>query len=291
MKKQLRTLTALGAVLALCAACGQAKAGRALPDGDQAATYVSAKFQKAMEAMDETLGKQRNTTTSFDTYFRIDDKWAHNTVTASRQGTPESKITRNKSVKKPDQYQNTYSPAKDPLDYVEIGPGFKDAAPTSWVSMPKAKITVSCGWGGIISACHMTQAVARAYNANNKVVTKAKSLPGGKTELTADVTLGAFLDAKVEQLPSSLSALISDEMRKEVVPTKVVINADNTLDQIVMDAKIDKSGHHVELHEEFHVTGAASPNDFPALPDPSQITPLPDKAAVDAFYDKLSGGK
>lgn len=55
-----------------------------------------------------------------------------------------------------------------------------------------------------------------------------------------------------------------------------------------MRAKFDGDGHRLELRYDFRFTGPATPRDLPTVPDPSQVTALPDNAAKQDFYRRLS---
>jgi hypothetical protein len=290
MKQRATTMmAAVAAVLLLATACGQARAGTALPKGDDAAAYVSAKFKGVMDKLSDTLGTQRDTTAAFETYFRLDEKWLRATITSARLGSPETRVSRNHSQKNPDESLDNFIPADGTVSYMHLGPVYKSLAPTVWVSMPKPESgnTLVCAWAGIAPACKMVSAVQRAVGADKKAVTGARTLPDGKTEITAAVPLGAFLEARVEVLPQSALDQIGTELRKEIVPTKITIGPDGVLSQIVMEATLSKENHRIELREDFRFTGKATPQDFPKLPDPAEVTVLPDRPAVDDFYRRL----
>lgn len=289
-KRPTTILCVLGAVLALTTACGQARAGSAVPKGADAATYVGTKFETAMNKLQDTIGDLRDVTSDSSAYFRFDEKYIRSTISAARTGSPESRVSRHRSQKNPDESIDWYTPADGTVEYAYLGPAYKTLAPTPWISMlkPAAGMTLPCAWSGIITACKMADAIAVAYNADKKIVKGAKSLPEKRTELTADVPFGKFLERRVEILPTSISGAITDEMKKAPVTTTVSLNADGTLNQIVMDAKIEGGGHKVELRYDFRFTGKASAQDMPKLPtDAAQITVLPDKAAKDDFYRRL----
>jgi hypothetical protein len=283
------TVAVVGAVLMLATACGQARAGTALPKGDDAASYISAKFQNAMNQLQRTIGAQRDTTASSDAYFRIDDKWLHSIVTSARLGSPEARISRNRSQKNPDESLESFTPAGGKVNYLHLGPVYKSLAPTSWVSMPKPETGNApiCSWGGVMPACKMADAVALAVNADKKAVKSARSFPDGRVELAADITLDNFLAARVEVLPQSALSQLSDAIRQEIIPTKITLVRDGTLGQLSMEAKISKDNHNVELRYDYKFTGKATAQDFPKTPDPADVTPLPDQPAVDDFYRRL----
>ncbi|WP_409489770.1 hypothetical protein [Amycolatopsis sp. cmx-11-12] len=293
-KRPTTILCVLGAVLALTTACGQARAGTAVPKGDDAATYVGTKFEAAMNKLQDTIGDQRDVTSESGAYFRFDEKYVRSTISSARTGSPEGRVSRQRSQKNPDDSIDWYTPAEGAVEYVYLGPVYKSLAPTAWVSMPKSEagLTIPCAWVGIITACKMADAIAVSYNADKKIVKGAKSLPDKRIELTADVPFGKFIERRVEILPPSISGAITEEMKKAPVPTTVSLNPDGTLNQIVMDAKIEGGGHKIELRYDFRFTGKATTQDLPKLPDASQITVLPDKAAKDDFnrrFNELKG--
>ncbi|WP_091293687.1 hypothetical protein [Amycolatopsis xylanica] len=288
MKRRPTTYLALGSVLLLAAAgCGQAKAGTALPKGEDATAYVNAKFAGAMDKLDASLDRP-NTKTSHDAYIRLDDKWLHNIITASRQGSPESRVSRNRSEKNPDESLDTFIPAEGQVEYMHLGPVYKSLAPTAWVSMPKpANLGPLCAYSGVITACKMADTITRSVRADKRAVKGARSTPDGKTEVSVDVTLDAFLTSRVEVLPPSALDMIGPELRKQIIPTKFVVDADGKLSTISMEAKFEGGGHKMELKYDFRFLGPASPQDFPKIPDPADVTVLPDDAAVDDFYKRL----
>lgn len=102
----------LGAILALVSACGTAKAGTALPKGDDAADYVGGKFEQVIGKLGDAITDTRDVTNSLDAYFKFDDKWIHSTVTSARTGNPESRAVRHRSQKNPDEIIDTYTPAE-----------------------------------------------------------------------------------------------------------------------------------------------------------------------------------
>ncbi|WP_326568130.1 hypothetical protein VSH64_41165 [Amycolatopsis rhabdoformis] len=288
-KRARRATLALGAVLLLATACGQARAGTALPNGDQASAYVGAKFEKAMSKLEDSILDARDVTNSADAYFKFDDKWIHSVITSARTGSPESRVVHNRSQKNPDEIIDTFTPAAGTLDYVYLGPTYKSLEPTSWVSMPKpeAGLIQPCAWGGVLTACKMANAVDDSYNADKKAVRGAKSAADGSAELTVNVPFSQFLDKRVELLPDSLLKLVGPQLNKSVIPTTIKLKPDGSLAEFVMAAKFSGDGHNIELNYDFRFTGKATAQDLPKLPDASQITALPDDAAKADFYRRL----
>lgn len=291
MRKRPTAIFVLGALLVLVSACGQAKAGTALPKGDDAADYVGAKFEQVIDKLSDAITDSRDVTNSLDAYFKFDDKWIHSTVTSARTGSPESRAVRHRSQKNPDEIIDTYTPADGTVEYTYLGPVYvqKGVSPTAWVSMPKPEggLVVPCAWGGVLTPCRMADSTVAAYKADKRAVRGAKSLGDGKTALTVNVPFGVFVEKRVEILPASLTSQIGPELKKAAVPATITLNPDGSLVSFVMEAKFAGDGHQLELKYEFRFTGKASLQDMPKLPEASQITVLPDRAAMDDFYRRL----
>ena len=287
-KRPTKVICVLGALLTLTA-CGQAKAGTALPKSDDAANYVGAKFEQTMNKLETTIVSARDVTNSTDAYFRFDDKYVHSVISSARTGNPESRVSRNRSIKNPDESLDTFEPGDGAVEYLHLGPVYKSLAPTPWVSMPKADggLIQPCVWEGVLSACKMADAVDDAYNADKRAVRGAKSMGEGKTALTVNVPFSVFLDNRVEVLPDSMLAQVGDELKKAQIPATITLNPDGSLVTFLMEAKFEGDGHKLELRYEFKFTGKATTQDLPATPDVSQVTALPDDAAKKDFYRRL----
>ena len=291
MSKRPKAIFALVALLVLVSACGQAKAGTALPKGDDAADYVGAKFEQVIGKLGDAITDTRDVTNSLDAYFKFDDKWVHSVITSARTGSPESRAVRHRSLKNPDEIIDTYTPADGAVEYTYLGPVYvqKGVSPTAWVSMPKpeAGTVLPCAWGGVLTPCKMAASALDAYKADKRAVRGAKSLGDGKTALTVNVPFAVFVKNRVEVLPQSLVDQIGPELKKAAVPATITLNPDGSLVSFVMEAKFGGDGHQLELKYDFRFTGKASLQDMPKLPDAAQITVLPDRAAMDAFYRRL----
>ncbi|WP_370970436.1 hypothetical protein [Amycolatopsis sp. cg9] len=291
MRKRPTATFVLGALLALVSACGQAKAGTALAKGDDAADYVGGKFEQVIGKLSDAITDTRDVTNSLDAYFKFDDKWIHSTVTSARTGSPESRAVRHRSQKNPDEIIDTYTPADGTVEYTYLGPMYvqKGVSPTAWVSMPKpeAGLVQPCVWGGVLTPCRMADSTIAAYQADKRAVRGAKSLGDGKTALTVTVPFEVFVKNRVEILPKSITDQIGPELKKAPVPATITLNPDGSLVSFGMEAKFSGDGHNLELKYDFRFTGKASLQDMPKLPDASQITVLPDRAAMNEFYRKL----
>jgi hypothetical protein len=278
-----RYLASAAVILALAAGCGQARAGTALPKGEDASSYVGAKFEQAMAKLTDKLKDTHDAASSVQDYFRVDDKYAQGTLTAARVGSPESRIVRNRGVKNPDEVIDTFTPAEGAVEYTYLGPAYRSLAPTAWVSTPKpeAGLASPCRWPGLIKPCNMANAVRAAYGTDKRAVKSARSTGDGKTELTVDVTLDTFLEERVITLPTKVREKVTDDLRKGVIPTVITLNSDGSPTSFVMDAKLEGDGHKVELRFDFKFTDKATAQDLPKIPDAAQVTVLDQAGAVD----------
>lgn len=287
MAGPVRRLASVAVILALAAGCGQARAGTALPKGEDASSYVGAKFEQAMDKLKDKLKDTRDTTSSLDQTFRIDEKTAKGTLTTVRTGSPESRVLRNRA-QNPDEVIDTFTPGEGTVDYTYLGPVYRSLAPTPWVSTPKpaAGLINPCTWQGLIVPCRMANAAFAAFKADKRAVKSARSLGDGKIELAVDVTLGTFLDEMVILMPPKLRERVGETLKKALIPTVITLNPDGSPESLVMNAKADGDGHEVELHYDFKLTGKANPQDLPKIPDPTQLTVL-DQAGADDFHRRL----
>jgi len=290
MAGPVRRLAGVAVILALVASCGQARAGNALPKGEDASSYVGAKFEQAMAGLQTRLANTHDIASSLDFSFRVDDKWFHNVITTTRAGSPESRAFHNRSLRNPDEVIDGFTPAEGTVEYTYLGAVYRSLAPTPWISTPKAEagLVQPCAWTGLTVPCKMANAVGAAHDADKRVVRSAKSRTDGRIELTVDVTLGIFLDQRVINLPPSLRTSVGGDLEKSAIPTVIALNNDGSLASFVMNAKLEGGGHRVELLYDFKFTGRASAQDFPRTPDPAQLTVLPDKAAADDFKRRLN---
>jgi len=289
MAGPVRRLASAAVILALAAGCGQARAGTALPKGDDASAYVGAKFEQAMAKLRERIAYTKDATSSLDKYFRVDDKFVHAVLGTVRTGSPESRVLRNHSLRNPDDILDTFTPAAGAVEYAYHGAAYKSLAPTPWVSIPKPNggaLIEPCSWVGLVTPCRMANAAFTAYEADKGAVKGAKSMGDGKIELIVEVPLGTFFDERVLTLPPKLSEKVSEKLKKSAIPTTITMNADGSPTSFIMEAKFDGDGHKIELRFDFKFTGQASAQDLPNVPDPAQLTVL-DQSGANEYYRRL----
>lgn len=286
-----RTRARLAALLTcaglLASACGSAKAGTAVPNGDDAATYVSAKFADRLKALSGQFAGDESRKSVLDTFARFDTKKINSTITAVQFGNPPARLSKNHSNLDSNEYLDSYHPANSPVEYLLLGPVYSSLAPTHWVSMPyTAGEENECYWAGAQDVCKMLGAVSDSVS-QGKAAKSANSRPDGSVELTADVTLNAFLDNRVIVFPDSIRNQFDDSMKNQVLATRIVLDPRGVLTEIQMSGKIDGSGHELEITMHYRLDGKPSDNDLPKVPAASDVTALRDSAAVSDFYARL----
>jgi hypothetical protein len=285
--RRMSRLAAAVAALVLVAGCGQAQAGSALPKGEDAANYVSAKFASTLETLSEEFTGSEQRKSKLDKLARIDDKSTDSTITAVQFGRPAGRLAKNHSNKDSTEYLDSYHPAGSPVEYTLLGPRYASLAPTPWISEPYTGGDLNgCFWSGYQDVCKMLQAVSDSVG-KARAAKKAKSLPDGSVELSAEVPLGIFLDNRVIVFPDRLLSSISAEMRTGVIPARVVLDPRGKLKLAEMNGKVSGNGHEVEIRMTYQLLDAPTAKDLPSPPAPAEVTVLADQAAVDDFYRRM----
>jgi hypothetical protein len=288
----------LMSVSVLVASCGQAKAGTALPRGEDAAAYVSAKFESTLEKLSDKMSTHDAVKATLKTRFLIGGQGVNGTDTTAQTGKQEASILHNASNTDLNDRIDYLHPAGSPVDFVLLGPTYSSLAPTPWVSEPHLPGDYGpCVTGDTYhTACKMLNAVVTATK-KNQAVKYAKQLADGSVVLQADVTVQAFLDAEVIAIPQDTRSKMTDQMLQQLLHSTITIDPQGKLHEVDMTAKFTsktQTGKDVafDIDYNFQITGPATPADIPQAPGASQVTVLPDQNAVDDFNarkDKIQG--
>lgn len=287
MNRTVHRAVAMGLGLVLLAGCGQSKVATAIPDGDDAAAYVTAKFADQLAALNKDVAGNDSRKAKTDRFARIDDKKSDSTLSAVQIGRPPARFVKNHSNRNSNEFLDIYHPAGSPVEYLLLGPVYSSLAPTQWVSTPYTSgQRNACFWEGYRDVCRMLSAVATSFE-QGAAGKQARSLPDGSVELTAEVALDMFFKEEIISFPEDLLTRVSEEMRKEPVAAKVVLDNAGKLKQIEMNGLIKGDGHEVEIRMKYQVLDPPTENDLPKIPDPAEVTNLPDATAVRDFYDRM----
>ncbi|AXB46860.1 hypothetical protein A4R43_34085 [Amycolatopsis albispora] len=285
-----RRAAALAASLLLLAGCAQGRAGTAIPDGDEAAGYVSAKFTETLDKLEEDFGAMKPRKATLDKVFHVNGEGIDTQISTVQVGKPLSELVRNHSKVDLNDYTDALYPASGTTNYTLLGPTYASLAPTPWVSMPRNFAVGeigACSTGMYLTPCKMINAMVKATK-ENKAAKSAKRLPDGSVELQVDITLRHFVEFKIELFPDDLIAKFTDEMMNTIIATKITLTPQNTASKIEMNGTFSgksKTGNDakIDINYLFQITEGATEKDIPAVPDASQVTVLPDQAAVDDF--------
>ncbi|RZQ64085.1 hypothetical protein [Amycolatopsis suaedae] len=288
LTRRITRFTALACVALLATGCAQGRAGTALPDGDQAANYVTEKFRTKLEGLKGEFSGDKSRKARLESFARIGEKNANTTLDSVQFGSPPSRFVQLRSNKDAGDFREFLHPAGDPLDYMHLGPVYSSLASTPWVSREyTGGNLIECYWNGMIDACKLVASVESSVKeGSGKAAKRAKSLPDGGVELVADVPLRVFIKERVVVFPESLASKITEEQKGKTFPTTVVLNADGGLVRVEMVGVIPGPSE-VEVRIKYENLGPATARDIPKKPDAAQITHLPDRAAVDEFHRKL----
>jgi len=267
--------------------CGTARAGSAVPNGEQAATYVTDKFAKKLSGLrSEFTGKQARKSL-LTKFVRVDNFSSDGTVTGVQIGQPPSRVSKNQGSRTASEYLISFHPGGSPFEYLQLGPAYSRLAPTPWVSLPYTLGDADeCIWSGVQDACEILQSIGDSFT-QGRTAKNASSKSDGSIELTAEVTLGTLLDNKLLTFEPELLQRIDDKMKSQTIPARVILDAESKLREIDLTGIVADNGHEVEVKMSFRIDGEPSTDDLPQIPDPSQVTTLSDKAAIDSFYEGL----
>lgn len=263
-----------------------------MPNGDEAAAYVSAKFADKLKSLAGQFNGNAARKSVQDTFARFDSRKINSTITAIQLGDPPARLSKNHSNLDSNEYLDSYHPANSPVEYLLLGPVYASLAPTHWVSTPYTAGDLNeCYWSGAQDVCKMLQAVSDSIDGGKvdggKAAKSANSLPGGAVELTAEVTLSAFLDNRVIVFPDSISSQFDASMKSRPLQTKITLDADGKLTDLKMSGRIDGDGHQLEINIHYRLDGVPTDNDLPKVPAASEVTALTDSAAVSDFYARM----
>jgi len=287
MANQVTRIAALSLAVVLTAGCGQGLKATAIPDGDAAAEYVTAKFSAQLDVLEKDFTGNEARKSKIDKFARIDDKKMDSTIEAFQVGRPPARLAKNHSNRNSNEFLDSYHPAGSPIEYLLLGPIYTPLAPTPWVSMPyKGGNYNACFWEGYQDVCKMLTVVSRSFE-KGAAGRQAKSFPDGTVELTAEVPLQMVLDERVIAFPEDLLSRVTDEMKKEPLSSKIILDGAGKLRQLDMTGLVKGEGHELEIRTSYQVLGEPTESELPKIPDPAQVTNLVDEAAIADFYDRM----
>lgn len=289
---------AIGAVLAITGCAAGPVAGTGFADQTALDKYSSAKFQKQLDLLDESLEKRSpfiSKTATLDItgngYHHL--SWGEDgggkELTTALMGNPPA-VAVNIQSSQAGATLDTYHPAGSKYDYTLLGSAYRALAPTTWVAEPTvydSDITMNapytpdfCQVYGLNFVCGLRFAIEYTMESEDasKMVKQVITRPDGSNELRATVKLESLLPGTVLIAtiypPDSWTSRITDEMRNTWVPVRIWQDPDGFLKKIEVNAKIDGEGQTFTVQNGFEITGTSERTDFPAAPSKLDVTIL-----------------
>ncbi|MBE1467224.1 hypothetical protein [Kibdelosporangium phytohabitans] len=283
------TRLALVALL-LTAGCGQSVTGVAVPDPEAARQATAGLYSSSVKAVEKYIRETRDFRGTIFFYAAVNERKSGSDVDITMRGVPPSTIIKSRSKTPPGYDYDIYHPANDPLDYVRLGKAYTSIAPTPWVSMQTTGADIDCAITGIQTLCK----IISALDATDKAPppgrdTTGTRLPDGSTEVRTDITLKAFVDNAVINIPADVAKLIDPELMSRLVAVKIVVNSDRTLRKAEVRGEVRSAKTKVQVEVGYESRGPSDATDFPAAPPPGEITALPaDRAARTDFWNRMA---
>ncbi|MEV4317570.1 hypothetical protein [Actinocrispum sp. NPDC049592] len=271
------------------AACGQAVSGSPAPNPEAARQAADRTLDQGVAAMGKYVQTSANFRGTVFRYATIDDKGSGSEVEVSRMGQPAAVMTKIHSTSHSGFDYDVFHPAGSALDYVRLGPGYAKLAPTKWVSMAAFSASdFSCAMPGLQTLCKLTDTIdATRKAAPPGLSTETRRLDDGGTDIETSITLKAFLDATVIPIPADITTRIDPDMTGKLIPVRLTLNSDGTFRRIEVNGAVLGKAGKVQLQVGYETKGPSASDDYPPVPQPAEVTALPDKAAVDDFWARL----
>lgn len=288
MRKWLPRVAVLVASVVLAAGCTTGRVGKPIPNGDDVAKYVGAKFSSTLERVADDLDNDEPHKSTLRSFMRVGELKSDTTVTAIQVGNPPTRFFKNHSNRYSSDYRDYLLPAGSDVEYVLLGPEYAELAPTPWVSLPYTGEGLDiCFWGGYATVCKILNAVNSSMK-NDEMDKTAKSLADGSTELTIDVSLRTFLEERIIVLPDWLLEEISESLLDQVIDTRIVLDPEGDLKEIEMNGLLAADGNEVEIKQHYQVHEPPTEHEIPAVPSSDEVTELTTEEEVDAFYEGMA---
>lgn len=287
-----RTARLAGAVLcvAVAAGCAQPTAGQPTADRAAAEKATADAVERGLDAFQQyfvNLGDDHARVYNYLSYGDVKITTEHETW---KVGDPPDILFKRRFTEDGGWSETIYQ-AKSPVDYIKLDPEHAFMAPTPWVSVPALykdgfdNCYLLTAW----VACHLDKAIGETkLDAPDQQPRQARV-----TEDGFEVTTGAMLKSMLEEgfisIPEDKRAGFTDRQLAKVVPVVLRFDENMTLTGFEIRATVtDGDATPLELQLEYEALGKATEDDIPDQPADAQVTPITDKAAVDAFFTKFN---
>ncbi|HEY7596511.1 MAG TPA: hypothetical protein VH969_25415 [Actinophytocola sp.] len=277
----------LAVVLLTASACAQATSGTPRPDAAASDEILVKAGYKAFREHFENLGDEHAKVYNFLNYGDTELKTEHESY---KYGDPP--ITVLERHRPPtDDRSAVLHPPNDPYDYVRLDQQHANLARTPWVATPTLYRDgfETCFLLTAWLACHLDNAIAQTRaTAQDKPRERARRTGDG-VEVTTGAQLGLMIDEGFIGIPADEEADVSAQMRDQLVPVTIKLDADMKFTGFEIRGKVDDGkSEPLELQIGYEVVGEATPHDFPDKPAASETTTISDPAKAEKFWDAFN---
>lgn len=297
-------------VLALTTGCSSDPViGAGFPDWDTADALAAERFDAQMTVLDARIAESSPFTTDSRTdvtgvayaHATHGDRESSGQSVVAIRGNPASVFVR-QTDSKPGFTLDTLHVGGEASDYLLLGDSYSSLAPTEWVQVPtiygtpgedplSAGLRTMCFITGFQTMCQIRDAITLTQESDlgaqmrRSVQTDGDGVAHSETEVTlaAVVAVSALLN-----IPAEVSDLFTPEMLDSFIPVSVWQDADGNLIKMEMNGTVPGTDgvDDFVVQVGFEITGSATTKDFPAVPDPFDVTVI-DESTTSAFYDAL----
>jgi hypothetical protein len=283
IRRPARVAALAAVVLVSATGCTQPTSGTPAPDRKAADAITVKAGLKAFEDHFGDLGDEHAKVYNFLNYGDIHLTTEHE---SHKYGDPPVTVLDRRRADESDS-SSILHPADDPMDYVRLDEKHANLAPTPWVAVPTLYQDgfQTCFLLTAWLACHLDNAISQTrLDAPDRQPAKAQRT-GDEVVVTTGALLGLMIDEGFIGIPPEKEAEVSAQMRDEVVPVTITLDADMKFTGFEIRGKVDDGkAEPLELQIGYEVLGESSENDFPDKPAASELTTIADPVAAEKFW-------
>ena len=182
------------------------------------------------------------------------------------------------------------------LDYLLLGILFKSVEPTPWVSYPTIydgaeDHSGNCRLPGYMQICTIINAIVHTRDVEHTLLRKVEDDGAGGFKMTTGVSIATILDTGVIGYTIPMALSFTYDERRVLLPTEIDVDAQNRVTHLEINGALDANGTKrpaVAIQFGLTITFDVKAADIPALPTAIDVTALPDRAAREAMYAKIT---
>lgn len=275
----------------LLSGCARAVPGEARANQQAADAAMAAAYERGIAAFQAHFRRLGDETAAVYNYLVYGDTKRTNEFESAKLGDPPATLLTKRRDESDDPITWLH-PAGAEVDYVRLDRGHAHLAPTPWVSLPTIypkerrfdPHLLLTSW----VAVKLDNAISETkLSVPDRQPHTVRPKPDGGFELHTGATLEAMIEEGIASVPDELKSKVTPEMKATVLPVRMDFGPDWEFRAFEVRATVPGDPQ-LQIQIGYEVTGTASKDDFPAAPQPAEVTPITDKAAVQTFQDELS---